>query len=74
MNKQDGDEIIKVLEEYINIELNAGNKFTKCNGSFILNDIYNRINKLIVKDINKEKLWEECGEQWMKKNEDKKNK
>lgn len=67
MNQNDGSEILKVLEEFINIELSAGNRITKNNGSYILNIISAKIKEIFSRDTNKEKLWEEQGKAWLKK-------
>ena len=66
MNQNDGNEIRNIIEDVINTELNAGNRITKCNGTFIAQSIMAIVHKIIETDYNKEKMWEECGKEWLK--------
>lgn len=67
MNKQDGDELITALKDYVATEIKACNTMTKYGGSALLQDISFRINQCIIRDTNKEKLWDEMGEEWLAK-------
>jgi len=68
MNKKDGEKIFKVIEEWINIELQAGNRVTKNNGNFLGGMITQIVSQIINNDINKEKLWDEFGKEWIEEN------
>ena len=70
MNDKDGNVLIKAIEEYINTELRAGNTMTKYGGGAFAQDMGAKINQIIISDSNKEKLWAEHGEDWLKEKEE----
>jgi len=49
MNKQDGQEILKIVQDFLNTEMIAGNRITKCNASYFSQIMIQTINKIIAK-------------------------
>lgn len=69
MKKEDGQNIFSALQEWLTIELQAGNRVTKNNSNYLGGVITNIVNKIIANDVNKELLWEENGKEWLAKRE-----
>ena len=67
MNQQDGEKIFKLVEDFINTELAAGNRVTKCNGNYLGGTIAQVVSEIVTKDIQKEEMWSEVGQEWLKK-------
>lgn len=78
MKKEDGDKILKALEEFVNVELIAGNRITKYNGNALLGIMMQALNQSIIGDKEKEELWNAHGKEWLdekrKAEEEEKNK
>lgn len=62
MNKQDGQEILKVVQDFLNTEMLAGNRITKCNATYFANIMTQTINIIIAKYENQKKINEEIKE------------
>ena len=71
MTKQDGEKIFKLVEDFINTELVAGNRVTKCNGNYLGGTIAQVVSEIVTKDIQKEEMWSEVGQEWLKKKKEK---
>ena len=67
MTKQDGEKIFKLVEDFINTELVAGNRVTKCNGNYLGGTIAQVVSEIVTKDIQKEEMWSEVGQEWLNK-------
>ena len=60
MTKKDGEEVKAIIEDFVNTEINAGNRLTKYSGTMIGNLIMSKLAVIIEQDekeleINKQK-------------------
>lgn len=62
MNKQDGQEILNVLQDFLNTEMIAGNRITKCNATYLAQTMTNVVNRIIAKYENQENIKKEIEE------------
>jgi hypothetical protein len=71
MTSKDGNEILIQVEDFINTELKANNTMTKYNGTAFGQTMVKIIGDLVKLDANKELLWNEIGEKWLREKKEK---
>ena len=53
MTKKDGEEVKAIIEDFVNTEINAGNRLTKYSGTMIGNLIMSKLAVIIERDEKK---------------------